>query len=201
MTKYKDDQHPWTHMIEEDFGSKIPKIYGIFNSFEPTLYIKDPDMLNEISTTKNKYFDKHPALKNIFAPLIKNSIIFDESNQLWATKRKTLSAAFYKEKLLKMIVLIKRELKKSLDMWKEKYVDTGKEMNIVQEMSDIFARIILSCAFGEDISEEKIMIETNGKIEYQPLSTAFRNVFQALLYRWVSLQIVLFPESHEYYLT
>lgn len=64
-------------MLEEDFGTNIPKIYGIFNNFEPTLYIRDPDMLNEIYGSKNKYFDKHPTLKNIFGPMIRDGIIFD----------------------------------------------------------------------------------------------------------------------------
>lgn len=64
-----------------------------------------------------------------------------------------------------MVVLIKQSLKKSLEMWEDKYVKTGKEMNVVAEITDIFARIILACAFGEDISENKIMIESNGKTE------------------------------------
>ena len=77
MAKYKDDEHPWTHMIEEDLGTNIPKVIGIFNSFEPTLYIRDPEMLNEIYGSKNKYFDKHPCFKNIFGILINDGILFE----------------------------------------------------------------------------------------------------------------------------
>ena len=76
----------------------------------------------------------------------------DNSNELWAAKRKIISAAFYKEKLVKMTFLVKQELKISLEMWKEKYVKTGKEMNVVSEITDIYTEVILACAFGEDIS-------------------------------------------------
>lgn len=122
MKKYNDYQHPWIHVFEEDFGKKIPKIYGICNNFEPVLHIRDPDMLQEIYVTKNKYFDKHPYLKGIFFPLLGESTLFEASNQSWAAKRKVLSTAFYKEKLTKMVVLIKEEVRKSLAHWKDTYV-------------------------------------------------------------------------------
>ena len=78
MTKYKDDLHPWTHMLEEDFGTKIPKVYGIFINFEASLFIRDPDMLNEIFGSKNKYFDKHPSTKISF-------LLFSKIVLFWTT--------------------------------------------------------------------------------------------------------------------
>lgn len=69
-----------------------------------------------------------------------------------------------------MTFLVKQELKISLEMWKEKYVKTGKEMNVVSEITDIYTEVILACAFGEDISQDKIMIETHGQVEYLPMA-------------------------------
>lgn len=39
-------------------------------------------------------------------------------------------------------------------------------MNVISEINVIYSKIILACAFGEDISEKLLMIEINGKTEY-----------------------------------
>ncbi len=171
------------------------------NNFEPVLHFRDPEMLQEIYVTKNKYFDKHPYLKGIFFPLLGESTLFESSNQSWATKRKVLSTAFYKEKLNLIIVLIKEEVRKTMLLWKDKYVTPQKEMNIVSEVSELFARIILSCAFGEDISEKLIMIETDGVVTHERLASAFRNQLERTLFRQFGLQLVLLPYSYNYYLS
>lgn len=64
-------------------------------------------MLEEIYITKNKFFDKHDVFKNILAPLVGEGLIFDRSDARWAAKRKVLSGAFYKDKLIKMTALMK----------------------------------------------------------------------------------------------
>lgn len=66
-------------------------------------------------------------------PLAGNSLIFIESNQLWNMKRKVLSSAFYKDKLIKMSELIIREAKKSAAEWKNIYANSDKEINIIGE--------------------------------------------------------------------
>jgi hypothetical protein len=48
-------------------------------------------MLDEIYISKNKYFDKFFSAKELLYPLIGDSILFLESNEIWAHKRKALS--------------------------------------------------------------------------------------------------------------
>lgn len=59
-------------------------------------------MLNELYTTKNKYFDKHPKMYNLFKEIAGNTIVLLPTNELYITKRKHLSVAFYKEKMIHM---------------------------------------------------------------------------------------------------
>ena len=59
----------------------------------------------------NKYIDKDEFIKNIFYPLMGESILLSGSTHEWSSKRKVLATAFYKEKLLKMIDLVKIVLK------------------------------------------------------------------------------------------
>ena len=54
----------------------MPKVVGLFNSYEPTLFVSDPIMVNEMYVNKNKYFDKHDAVANALYPLMGDSILF-----------------------------------------------------------------------------------------------------------------------------
>jgi cytochrome P450 len=102
---------------------------------------------------KNKYFDKEESVKNALKPLFGESVVLDHSDERWAAKRKVLSAAFYKEKLIKMTYLMKEELGKTIAMWKENHADKSEPLDIVQGMADVFMRIIFSCSFGENLTE------------------------------------------------
>jgi len=86
-------------------------------NYFPYLFFRDPDMLNELYVTKNKYFDKHPLIKNLLYPLMGDSILLAASTESWSMKRKSLSTAFYKDKLIKMCDLVKSTLREVLNSW------------------------------------------------------------------------------------
>ena len=73
----------------------------------PVLAIADPEMLNDFYIAKNKFFDKHDQHRNVFYPLMGDSIVFGRSSESWSSRRKSLSVAFYKDKLKLMIELVK----------------------------------------------------------------------------------------------
>jgi cytochrome P450 len=77
-------------------------------NYYPNLFIRDPVLLNELYVTKNKFFDKFDLTRNLFYPLMGDSILLSSSSDQWNQKRKSLSAAFYKDKLLKMLELVKQ---------------------------------------------------------------------------------------------
>ena len=60
-------------------------------------------MVNELYVTKNKYFDKGDKLYRVWHLFFGESTLMSRSNALWATKRKHLSAAFYKDKMFGML--------------------------------------------------------------------------------------------------
>jgi hypothetical protein len=71
---YNRNENPWYIMMNEDFP-KQPSIVQWFTGFEPTLMICDPELLNELYVTKNKYFDKHQRMADIFRPLLGDSTL------------------------------------------------------------------------------------------------------------------------------
>jgi hypothetical protein len=68
--------------------------------------IKDPELVSEIYGPKNKYTEKDGFIHNYLKELIGDSIVFSPSNDLWKEKRKKLSLAFYKDKMIKMLEIM-----------------------------------------------------------------------------------------------
>ena len=75
----------------------------VYNSYEPTLFITDPAMVNEMYVSKNKYLDKHEAVGNALHPLMGDTLLFQSSNENWREKRRALTSVFYKDKIIKMM--------------------------------------------------------------------------------------------------
>jgi cytochrome P450 len=74
----------------------------------PTLVVSDPDLVEEIYGSKNKFFDRSYVGEQLFKPILHNSILAATSNGTWALKRKILTQSFYKDKLMKLITIIIR---------------------------------------------------------------------------------------------
>jgi hypothetical protein len=130
QTKTDKNEHPGTLMLRETFGKHQPPITACFLNYYPNLFFRDPELLNELYITKNKYFDKCPLMRDLFYPLMGDSILLSDNSETWSKKRKTLSAAFYKEKLVMMCDIVKQCMKEKVEDLKEKYARTGKDMNL-----------------------------------------------------------------------
>ena len=96
--------------VEETYmkGKKdVAPIVGIVLGSTVALIVNRPEPCEELFLTKNKYFDKHPNSAEFLKRMIGNSILFAKSDTHWQAKRKSLSAALYKEKLRVMVDMMK----------------------------------------------------------------------------------------------
>jgi cytochrome P450 len=122
------------------------------------LVITDPAMVQDFFITKNKFIEKDPYFLSMFADLIPNTMAAVPSNQEWRDKRKVVSAAFYKQQLVRMIKMISIEVENFLEAWPK----NGGSIDIMRELLDLTTRIILRVAFGEDVSDQKLALKVNG---------------------------------------
>ncbi len=83
------------------------------------LVVNSPAMFNEFYNTKPKLVDKSIINSNVFKPLMQQSILFSQTTDQWAARRKTLAAAFYKDKLHKMVEVIRTCSRQELQKWKQ----------------------------------------------------------------------------------
>ena len=134
--------------------SQLPPILAEFSSPLGMLIISDPDLVKDLYFAKNQHMEKSTKMQRILTRFIGHSILFDRSDQLWAEKRRHLSAAFYKEKLQPMMETIIAVTQARSERW----VSQG-EINISAEVSDLITECVLQCVFGT--SSEQL-----GKLEY-----------------------------------
>ena len=75
---------------------------------EVILVVRDPNIVEELYITKNKFTDKDLFFQELLWDLLKTSSVFSGSNEEWMLKRKKLTFAFYKEKLMKIFDKIQK---------------------------------------------------------------------------------------------
>ena len=78
-----------------------------------------------------------------------DSILFSKSDDIWREKRKHLSAAFYKDKMIQMLDSVANLTIDRVEKWKSEYVGTGREFILNQQVSDHIMDSILFCVFGQ----------------------------------------------------
>lgn len=165
--------------------SKATSIFFITNG--AGLGISDPAVVADLYTTKNKYFDKHPLIKDLSHCLTGDSILFAETSTDWRDTRKALSPAFYKGKLEGLTEIAKGAIKATIARF-EKLLEQTKdgttaEVDIMEEINAMTARILLICAFGVDFSDEPIDYWFNGRLEKRSVGFSLTHTFGDLLAR------------------
>jgi len=90
------------------FGPKLPDILGYHIMGNTFMSINSVKLLETIYVTKNSVHSKHPWEQELFNRLMPNSLfLMRTENPHYSDKRKILSAAFFKKKLLNMVNTIK----------------------------------------------------------------------------------------------
>ena len=117
---------PFSAMIADEYeGQEMAPIDTVCFGLVPTIVVRDVALIEELFVGKNKYFEKHPEIKDKFKLIFGDSILFDESGEMWRKKRKSLSSAFYKEKLLKYFQIIKEECQMFWEIVRFKHASMG----------------------------------------------------------------------------
>lgn len=164
-------------------------------SYRPAFLFRDAEIIEELYMKHNKYFDKDLLIRDILYPLMGDSILQAASTEDWAKKRKSLAVAFYKDKMLKMIDLVKGCMEQSVLEWRHKYSSTGQPMDIIEEVSKVLVRIMLTCAFGKDLSERTLDYYEHGVKTTKTVAFVLREVFHKCIDRLTSVQVNLFPNT------
>lgn len=109
----------------------------MYLSYEPILFFREPTLLEDLYVTQNKYFDKSFVTRGVFHKLTGDSILFEDSSEFWNNKRKKMSIAFYKDKLIKMVDIVKKCMQEKVEEFNTKFIKNKEQMNLIAEISNI----------------------------------------------------------------
>ena len=80
----KENKHALTKWADVDFGGiHYNKTSIMFPIYEPFVTVGDVNVVEQLYTTHNALFDKHPSIQNLTLNLTGRSILFDETNENW----------------------------------------------------------------------------------------------------------------------
>jgi cytochrome P450 len=189
------DYTPFVPMLKDTFGdANPPDVVVLMAQSQPMVVLNHPACLTDIYVTKNKYFDKDPLGRIIFGSFIGESIVLAASDEKWAKKRKVLSSAFFKDKLLRMTEEIREIVAVKIEEMEKAYLVTGKPMNLIQEIGDLHMRIILVSAFGlHDLHSVKLPYLKEGVTKYIPVEDFVKKLVATLIFKNGRYIFVLLP--------
>jgi hypothetical protein len=81
--KIKDGENALMETATVCFEGTPPPVYGFAFFKSATIVIADPNIIEELYVSKNRYFDKHPRVASMFMPCLGDSILLARSNDLW----------------------------------------------------------------------------------------------------------------------
>ena len=100
------DQHDPSGAQGSYDPGKIPNILFNLNG-KVTLMVSDPEVVQDMTVTKNSKIDKTGNWEGFAKNMLGNSFLFSKGDHIWKKKRQATSHAFFKEKLGHMLELLK----------------------------------------------------------------------------------------------
>ena len=135
----KRDYVPFGPLLDDQYGvgKNPPDIVGAMMQSQAIVVLNSARVMTDVYLTKNKYFDKDPMSQVLFGSLFGESIVLAAGDELWNRKRKVLSSAFYKEKLVKMTEQIRAIVAEKIAELERNNVAANKPIDVIKEMGDI----------------------------------------------------------------
>ena len=109
-----------------------------------TIKISDPVIVQELYTTYNSLTDKRGQARDVVSPILGDSILLSKNDEIWKTRRKALSHAFYKDRLGHMLEVFKDTVGSEFEKLSKEIDSSGKAViDISTKFQEIFARNII----------------------------------------------------------
>ena len=176
---------PTQETVFEYFKSDtdLPPLILFFFGSNPLLLVHSEKITQDCFVKYNKHFTKNSRFKPWMYDLIGDSIIFSPSDDQWNTKRKHLSSAFYKEKLIKMIDIVATHAFEIVQNWKKEYAGTDKDFQLFKEPNQMIMNSILASVFGKSNVTRELDYYENGVLIKINICEAVRVIFLRLIRR------------------
>ncbi len=143
--------------FSEDALSKLCRFFAEYGDayrvFSPVtqghIYVlSHPDHVRHVLVTNHHNYTKGIGIERV-GILLGNGIMVSEG-KLWRRQRKMIQPAFHRDVIARMVEHIRAANLRLLEKWTA-CANSGQEINLTQDMSDITLNIVLRAIFGDDL--------------------------------------------------
>ncbi|XP_060085825.1 cytochrome P450 3A24-like [Ylistrum balloti] len=138
---------------EQDMYRKYGKVFGMYESYIPVLYIADPVLLKEVLVKEFKSFVNRRDTFNKFSESNTKNMLTQISDDHWRFVRNTVTPTFSGKKLRQMTPLINNSANKFIEHIEEK-VNNDEEIDMKRFIGGFTMDVIASTAFGLDVDSQ-----------------------------------------------
>ncbi|CDW71064.1 cytochrome p450 [Stylonychia lemnae] len=196
MEQHTTNKYPIIDFINYAQGENPPIYTGMVFGKQMCIMINRHEPLQDLFISKNKFFDKNPFSANLLKQTLGDSHVFLKTNELWAKKRKVISASLYKQKLVQMVETMKDIASETMVEWEKQ-----GELDVVTEIANMMMRNILACVFGRYNDNPSVQYKENGEIKQLKLGQSIQQNIGKGLEREFQLHLMLFPELYNQYIS
>ena len=187
-----------SHWCLKEMGArKLPPITGYLMFGRPRLSINSAEVLTDVYMHKNSLVTKSDRSLKFFGHFIKTGLFFTQtSDPLFPERRKALSGAFFKQKLIGMTKIIKEATREQIRRLQQV---ADRKFDLVAFTMELQSRIIISASVGSAHADTRVDMESeSGPTENMTLAEAFTQGFSVSMKRLYKPHNLLFPMFIEY---
>jgi cytochrome P450 len=147
-----------------------------------------PDSVRRVFLEEHDNYDrKSPQMRHALEPLLGDGM-FVSDGELWRQRRESCAPAFENDLLPDFSTYMVESAQELVEHWEKQLLSGIQQVDMLNEMARLTARIIARTIFGDDISDDEASQVVDGFSEYQENidHISFADAFGLPLIRWLS---------------
>ena len=91
-------------------------------------------------------------------------------------------------------------VKHTIEGLEQRIKENGLEINMIDEISKLTIKVILTCAVGKDISDQEVDFWEHGRREKRSIAFVLRDTFSKLSHRLQEPHVCFFPSLADWFI-
>ena len=177
---------PYFYQARESISEILPPVFALCLFGDSVLFLNSPEMLEEVYVNKNLWYTKHDFERHFVKMMVDSPITHvDTHDPSYAPRRKSLSQAFFKQKLVQMTKIIKKATLEYIKQNQAPVVGESKTMDLCNFTLEMQSNVSISVLVGSGPSKSLIPYEnpTTGEIKPVLVSKMLNHIIEDLTHR------------------
>jgi len=177
---------PFFYQARESISEILPPVFALCIFGDSVLFLNSPEMLEEAYVNKNLWYTKHDFERQFIKMLVDSPITHVHTHDpTYVPRRKSLSQAFFKKKLVLMTKIIKEVTLEYIKQNQAPVVGESKTMDLCNFTLEMQSHVTISVLVGSGPSKSLIPYEnpTTGEIKPVLVSSMINHIIEDITHR------------------